>query len=394
MGAIEQAIILAAGEGQRLRPFTSLKPKVMLSIANRPILSYVVEAVARNGIKKIIMVVGYKKELLQDYFGDGEQFGVDISYVTQKQQIGTGHALKTAEKSAAKTFIVLPGDNVIEPSTIAAMVRLDSPTILVRKSENASKYGVVIAEGGQAKQIIEKPSQPESNLVNTGIYLLDRDIFAFLENERDLTAALQNMIASGRVLAARETTAPWLDVVYPWDILSLNSVALSNMTATTAGMVESGCTIKGPVRIGQGTIIRANCYLIGPIIIGQGCEIGPSTVISPSTSIGDNVTVSPFSYIRNCVIDSHTQIGPLASIQNSVIGSHCIIGGRFTTRSGAATIRVDSEYHRINIGAMVGDHCEIEDGVVVQPGILLGNYTQVRPLKIVSESTTDRSLIV
>jgi UDP-N-acetylglucosamine diphosphorylase/glucosamine-1-phosphate N-acetyltransferase len=394
MGAIEQAIILAAGEGQRLRPFTVLKPKVMLPIANRPILSYVVEAVAKNGIKNIVMVVGYKKEQVQDYFGNGEQFGVDITYLVQKQQIGTGHALKTAEKAAARTFIVLPGDNVIEPETIAAMTRAESPTILVRKSENASKYGVVVVEGGQTKQIIEKPPQPESNLVNTGIYVLDRDIFAFLENERDLTAALQKMIASGRTLIARETTAPWLDVIYPWDILSLNNAALGNLTTATAGMVESGCTIKGPVRIGQGTIIRSNCYIIGPTIIGQGCEIGPNTVISPSTSIGDNVTVSPFSYIRNCVIGSHAQIGPSASIQHSVIGSHCTIGGHFTARNGAATVRVDNEYHSINVGAMIGDHCEIEDSVIVQPGVLLGNYTRVRPLKVVGESTADRSLIV
>ncbi|MEW6143292.1 MAG: bifunctional sugar-1-phosphate nucleotidylyltransferase/acetyltransferase [Chloroflexota bacterium] len=393
MGAIEQAIILAAGEGQRLRPFTSLKPKVMLPIANRPILSYVVEAAASNGIKNIVMVVGYKKEQVQDYFGTGEQFGVNITYLTQKQQIGTGHALKTAENVAAEKFMVLPGDNVIEPPTIATIAHADSPTILVRKSENASKYGVVMVDGGEAKRIIEKPPQPESNLVNTGIYVLDRDIFSLLENERDLPATLQNMIASGRTLTARETTAPWLDVVYPWDILTLNSAALGNTAAANAGTVESGCAIKGPVRIGQGTIIRSNCYLVGPIIIGQGCEIGPNAVISPSTSIGDNATVSPFSYIRNCVIGTHTQIGPLASIQNSVIGSYCIIGGRFTARSGTATIRVDSEYHSVNIGAMIGDHCEIEDSVVVQPGVLLGNYSQVRPLRVISESTPDRSLI-
>lgn len=394
MGALEQAIILAAGEGQRLRPFTALKPKVMLSIANRPILSYVVEAVARNGIKNIVMVVGYRKEQVQDYFGDGEQFGVHITYLTQKQQVGTGHALKTAEKVAAETFMVLPGDNVIETSTIATIAHTDSPTILVRKSENTSKYGVVIADGDKASRIIEKPTQPESNLINTGIYVLNREIFHFLENERDLPTALQNMITSGRMLTIRETTAPWLDVVYPWDILSLNTAALGNITAANAGMVESGCTIKGPVRVGQGTIIRSGCYLVGPIIIGQGCEIGPNAVISPSTSIGDNVTVSPFAYLRNCVIGSHTQVGHSASIQNSVIGSYCMLGGHFISRSGAATVCVDTEYHRVSLGAMVGDHCQIDDSVVLQPGVLLGNYTQVRSLKVVSENTPDRSLIV
>ncbi|MCX8126870.1 MAG: sugar phosphate nucleotidyltransferase, partial [Dehalococcoidia bacterium] len=367
---------------------------VMLPIANRPILSYVVEAIVKNGIKNIVMVVGYKKEQVQDYFGDGEQFGVAITYLTQKQQIGTGHALKIAEKAAADKFIVLPGDNVIEPSTIATIAHATSPTILVRRSENASKYGVVMIEGDRAKRIIEKPPQPESNLVNTGIYVLDRDIFGFLENERDLPVALQRMIDSGRILTAKETTASWLDVVYPWDILTVNSATLDNVTAGNAGTVESNCNIKGQVRIGQGTIVRSNCYLVGPIIIGQGCEIGPNVVISPSTSIGDNVTVSSFSYIKNCVIGSHTQIGPFASIQNSVIGSYCTIGGHFTSRSGASTVCVDNEYHRVNVGTMIGDYCEIEDSVIVQPGVIIGNYNQIRPLKVVTEKTPDRSLLV
>ena len=119
---MKQAIILAAGEGQRLRPFTVTRPKVMLSIADKPILQYVVEALAQNGIRNIVLVVGYRKEQVFDYMGAGERFGVDITYITQETQLGTAHALAQAKEVAEDEFLVLPGDNLIEADTIADFV--------------------------------------------------------------------------------------------------------------------------------------------------------------------------------------------------------------------------------------------------------------------------------
>ena len=392
MARIEQAIILAAGEGQRLKPFTALRPKVMLPIANKPILSYVVEAVAGNGIPGIIMVVGYKKEQVQDYFGSGERFGVSITYVTQKYQVGTAQALRVAQNAATEGFLVLPGDNIIEPSTISGIVEAPLPTMLTKRSDNVSKYGVVAVENGLVRKIAEKPREATGNIVNTGIYVLGRGVFDFLKGEKDLTAALQNMIVGGTALHAEETAGPWLDVVYPWDILALNSVALGRVQSVTGGVVEAGCTTHGPVRIGEGSTIRSGSYLAGPLIIGQGCEIGPSACIGPSTSIGDNVSIGPFTYIVNTVIGDNVRIGPGSSLRDSVIGADTELQGHFTARSGAAAIEIDSELHHISMGAMVGDNCEVADNVVIQPGILVGNYCRVRPLRVVSENLPDRAL--
>src|SRR4030042_1554644 len=111
---MQQVIILAPGEGQRLRPFTVTRPKAMLSIADKPILQYVVEALAQNGIRKIVFVVGYRKEQVYDYMGSGERFGVDITYVTQESQLGTAHALSQTRSVAEDEFLVLHGDNLIE----------------------------------------------------------------------------------------------------------------------------------------------------------------------------------------------------------------------------------------------------------------------------------------
>ena len=119
---MRQAIILAAGEGQRLRPFTVQRPKSMLTIADKPILQYVIEALAANGIRDIVLVAGYKKEQVFDYFGSGEQFGVQITYVTQDTQVGTAHALSMAEEAARDEFLVLAGDNLISAETLAGFV--------------------------------------------------------------------------------------------------------------------------------------------------------------------------------------------------------------------------------------------------------------------------------
>jgi glucose-1-phosphate thymidylyltransferase len=183
---IEQAVILAAGEGQRLRPFTASKPKVMIPIANKPILRYVIEAGARNGIRRIVIVVGYRKDQVIDYFGAGESFDVEIDYVEQKQQLGTAHALKQARGRLSGRFLTLSGDNIIEPDTISELIQAETTTILVREQENISKYGVIEAENGVVTSIVEKPKETLSHLVNTGIYAFSDDIFDLIEQETDL----------------------------------------------------------------------------------------------------------------------------------------------------------------------------------------------------------------
>ena len=130
---IEQAIILAAGEGQRLRPFTTSRSKVMIPIANKPILQHVIEALVANGICQIMIVVGYRKEQLQNYFGSGKRFDVTIDYVVQEQQLGTAHALNKVRHMTKERFMVLSGDNIIEPDTIAPLIRTSPNTMMIKE---------------------------------------------------------------------------------------------------------------------------------------------------------------------------------------------------------------------------------------------------------------------
>ena len=390
---MKQAVILAAGEGQRLRPFTASKPKAMISIAGKPILHHVVESLVQNGIRNIVLVVGYKKEQVLDYMGSGEQWGIDLTYVTQARQLGTAHALAQAKDTVKGEFLVLPGDNLIEADTIAQFVTMKPEAMLVKRVDNPTRYGVVTIEKGVVKDIIEKPKEAKSNVINTSIYAFNKGIFSFIEPELDIPDALNNMIARGKHLKAHETDGTWLDIVYPWDILSLNNIVLRQIQASVGGTIETGVSLKGVVSIGKNTVIRSNSYIVGPVVMGDGCNIGPNVCILPATSIGDNVVISPFSEIKNSVIGNDVSIGSGCIIQDSVIDKGCIINGQFTACSGQAEVKVDGEHHSVNIGAMLGGGCKIGSSVVAQPGVIMGNYSQVQSLKIISGRLPDRSLV-
>ncbi len=392
---MKQAVILAAGEGQRLRPFTVTKPKVMLAIAGKPILQYVVESLAQNGIRNIVLVVGYKKEQVFDYMGSGEQFGIDITYVTQKKQLGTAHALAQAKAVTEDEFLVLQGDKLIDADTIAHFTTVKPMALQVRGTVNPHRYNMVTVKNGlvEAISMAGKPGQEQSNTVNTGIYAFTTEIFSFIEPELNIPDALNKMIAQGYPIAAKEIDGTWLDVAYPWDILNLNDAVLRQIPASLGGTIETGVSLKGVVSVGKGTVIRSNSYIVGPVVIGNNCDIGPNVCILPATSIGDNVFISPFSEIKNSVIGNDVSIGPSCIIEDSVIDKGCVIKGHFTAASSQTEVKANDEHHLINMGAMLGEGCSLSSCVVAQPGVILGNYSQVQALKLIRGRLPDRSLV-
>jgi UDP-N-acetylglucosamine diphosphorylase/glucosamine-1-phosphate N-acetyltransferase len=391
---MKQAVILAAGPGQRLQPFTVNRPKCMLSIAGRPIIQYVLESLAANGIRDVILVVGYQKEQIFDFLGDGSRFGTEIRYINQLQALGTAHALDQARGATDSQFLVLYGNRLISPETLAPLMNLTPPAILTKKVDNPSRYGVVSLEGDKVTGILEKPAHPAGSLVNVGIYLFDERIFAFTEADLDLPAAINQMIHHGETVKAIETQQTWLDVVYPWDILSFNSMVLESLPSCQNGIMESGVILQGKISLGRKTVIHANSYIMGPAIIGAGCEIGPNVCILPSTSIGDNVVVAPFCEITNSVIEDDTRIGSGSTIQDSVIDKGCAIGSHFCACSEKTEVRINGGYHQTKIGAMIGQACQIGNAVTIEAGAILGNYSQVKSLKLLRGNLPDRSLVV
>ncbi len=390
---MKQAVILAAGEGQRLRPFTVNRPKAMISIADKPILQFIMESLAQNGIRDIILIAGYRKEQVYDYIGSGECCGVNITYISQESQLGTAHALMQARDAVEDEFLVLPGDNLIEAPTIAEFVNVRPQALLAKRVADPLRYGVVNTERGEVREIAEKPKEAESNLVNTGIYAFTKDVFKFTEEVLDIPDALNAMIAEGYTITAVETGGTWLDVVYPWDIIGLNNEVLKNIEGSLGGTIETGVTLKGKVVVGAGSVVRSGSCIYGPAVIGSGCDIGPQVCIMPSTSIGDNVTISPFTEIKNSVIGDDVTFGPGCIVSDSVIDKGCIVQGRFTALGGPGQVRVNDESPTISVGVMMGEECHIESCVTAQPGAIVGNYCQVKMTRVLSGRIPDRSLV-
>ena len=386
-----QAVILAAGEGQRLRPFTVTKPKVMIKVANRPILEYVIDALKQAGIFDIVLVVGYKKERIMDYFGDGKKFDVKIQYAFQKQQLGTAHALKQAEDFIEDEFVVVPGDNIVDDKTIKLA---NKPfTIVYKAVEEISKYGALILRNGKVEKIVEKPKDEISNIANTGIYSFDKSVFKEIGDETSLVAVINKMIEDGYEFVGVEG-GKWYDIVYPWDILKVNDLAMEFSGKKVGGKIEQNVAIIGDVIVGEGCIVRSNTYIKGPVIIGKNCEIGPNVVILPSTSIGDNTIISPLTLISNSVIGSGVIIGSNSNIENSVIDSRTSIASNCSIMVGDAEINVGEEWHKVNVGAFVGEGCKIGSNTVLKPGCIVGNFVDIKPLKLLEDMIPDNTKVL
>ena len=386
-----QAVILAAGEGQRLRPFTATKPKVMIKVANKPILEFVVEALRDAGILDIVMVVGYKKSRIMDYFGNGSKWNVRIEYAIQEQQLGTAHALKQAEDLIEEdTFLVLSGDNIVDSATIK---KVNKPwTLAYKVAEEPSKYGVIVVSSGRIEKLVEKPEEPISNLVNTGVYCFGREIFDKIGGQTDLISVINSMIDEGYEFRCVEANT-WVDIVYPWDILKVNDFAMRFSGKVMAGKIENAIIV-GDVSIGKNTIIRGNVYIRGPVVIGENCEIGPNVVIMPSTSIGDNVKIGAFSYIENSVIGDNVMIASNSYVKDSVVDGGCSIKPKFTALSDLTEIKVGDELHSVRTGVFVGEGCEIGANVVAEAGTIIGNNVKVSSLKILRGVISDNSIVV
>ena len=393
-----KAVILAAGEGRRLRPFTETMPKVMLPVANKPVLEYVIDAVKTSGINEIVLVVGYKKEVIMDYFKDYED--INITYVVQEKQLGTAHALLQTKDLIDGDFLVLSGDNIIDHRGIEKLLKEESKySMLIKEHVHPSKYGVVVVEKNILKEIVEKPAEEGGKFISTGIFKFPDSIFEKVEKVTsqgvyELTDVIQSVVDRGEKIRSIRSDF-WMDIVYPWDLLIVNERMLHTTKTSTSGVIENGVTMKGPISVGENTRIYAGSYISGPVVIGDGCEIGPNACIFPSTTIGNNAVVHPFSEIRNSVIMNDVHIGSNSFVSHSVIGRGSVIGGNFSSIAGKATIEIEEEFNKLdNIGVMIAEDCVIGSNVVVEPGMLIGRGCEISSLKRVMKNIASQSNVM
>ncbi len=387
-----KAVILAAGEGRRCRPLTQTRSKVMLPVGNRPFMEHVILALAKNGVKDLYIVVGYQKERVMDHFEDGIDFGVRITYLEQKELLGTAHALRRAEPYVDEPFLVVNGDNLIDASAIRELISAEGDNvILAALRRHTGDYGVLTVEQDRVRGIIEKPGRPCAGILNTGAYKFGPGIFEELlktpiseRGSYELTQTLSQMIQDGKEITATITGGVWADAIFAWDLLNANSLALSMKDSKVSGEVEEGARLRGAVEIGDGSIIRSGSYIVGPVSIGEDCDIGPNATLLPSTSVGDSVRIGSSTEVRNSIIMNGARIGSGAIVSDSVIGASCTLGDQMAVETGEAVIEVEEEFRRAEFGAILADDVTVGSRVLVNPGTIvgtgaiIGSGTQIR----------------
>ncbi|MDO8339932.1 MAG: sugar phosphate nucleotidyltransferase [Candidatus Burarchaeum sp.] len=401
-----KSIILAAGEGERLRPLTYTKPKCMLPVAGKPILEHVLLAVRDAGFRQAVIVVKYKQDRITSYFGDGSKMGMQLEYVTQGSKYGTAAAFATAEQLVNDDFLGIAGDVICESADIRALVDAHRKhdglmTVGLKAVEVKEQYGIAEVHDDMITGFAEKPKESKSNLANASIYAFDAKAMAEMakitpssRGEYEVT----DMIKSGRA-HAYELKGYWLDMGVPWQLLDANRYLLEKMCDKREGRVEN-CTVKGKLIIEKGARVF-DSYIQGPVFIGADSSVGPHAYLREGTSIGRGCDISDSSTIKNSILMDGVNAKHLTYIGDSIVGERVNFGAatqvanyRFdegTIKSLVKGAVVDTG--KTKLGVVVGD--DTKTGVLscVMPGKKIGSNCWIGAGVVVENDVPDDTAI-
>jgi UDP-N-acetylglucosamine diphosphorylase/glucosamine-1-phosphate N-acetyltransferase len=401
-----KAVVLAAGEGQRLRPLTFTRPKHMIKVAGKPLLEHLLDSLKAAGVRDILMVVHYKAEQIKEYFGDGSSRGLKISYILQNRVKGTANAFGLAEKYAHDDFVAVYGDLLVTTNVVKSAIKLheqEEPavTLTALHVENPERYGTVTLEGIKVVNIIEKPSPKAAadNPINAGVYVFSPEIFDAIRRtqdsprgEQEVTDSIKMLIQGNRkVVATKVSREKWLDIGRPWDLLEANTRLLMTMKPEVLGTVESGAHLADSVFVAEGATVLSGAYIEGPSYIGEGSSVGPNCYIRPCTSIGRNVRVGNACEVKNSILMDNVHMGHLSYVGDSIIGEGCNLGAGTIT----ANLRFDEKPVKMivkdelvdtgspKMGVVMGDNAKTGIGALLMPGVKIGCNSWIRPNYVV-----------
>ncbi|MFI9154604.1 glucose-1-phosphate thymidylyltransferase [Streptomyces sp. NPDC053367] len=325
-----KALILAGGNGSRLRPLTYSMPKQLIPIAGRPVLVHAVETIRETGVRQIGVVVGRHADQIAAALGDGRAHGVEITYIPQDAPRGLAHAVAVARPFLGDDdFLMYLGDNVL-PDGVGAVVadfRAHAPAaqVAVRKVADPRAFGVVeLDEDGRVLRLVEKPAEPASDLAVLGVYLFTplvhtavASIAPSARGELEITDALQWLAGRGHEVRAHVYHGYWRDTGTIEDILDCNRELLEAVRPSVAGRVDAASELLGPVVVGEGAVVQRS-RIVGPAVIGPGTTIRDSHV-GPYTSIGAHCTVDA-SRLEHSLLMDRAAVRAVHGVHGSVIG--------------------------------------------------------------------------
>jgi UDP-N-acetylglucosamine diphosphorylase / glucose-1-phosphate thymidylyltransferase / UDP-N-acetylgalactosamine diphosphorylase / glucosamine-1-phosphate N-acetyltransferase / galactosamine-1-phosphate N-acetyltransferase len=396
-----KAVLLAAGEGVRLLPLTATRPKHLIKVAGKPILQFCLEAVKAAGIDEAIVVTHYMGESIRIYFGEGDKLGLKLSYVEQKQILGTGNAAEVAEPYVHGDFVLIYGDLLfgqdIVKQVLSQFKKGKTAAVMgVVPVDKPESYGIIEQDsGGKVKRIVEKPAAgtPPSNLANAGVYVFSKEVFAKIKQteasvrgEWELTDAITLLASENKtVLAAQLSKDDWFDVGRPWDLLDANNWALKRMEHKVLGTVEQGAHLIGPVSVAESARVRSGAYIEGPVFIDEEADVGPNCYIRGGTSLGRKVRVGNACEVKNSIIMDGTHVGHLSYVGDSILGEKCNLGAgtimaNYRLDEGSIKMMVKDQLvntGRRKLGAVLGDNVKTGVKSLFMPGVKVGSNSWI-----------------
>jgi mannose-1-phosphate guanylyltransferase/phosphomannomutase len=373
-----KAVVMAGGEGTRLRPLTSNQPKPMVSIAGRPCMEHIIELLMRHGFDEVVVTVAFMPQAIRSYFGDGASIGVPISYSVEESPAGTAGSVKLASDELDDTFLVISGDALcdVDLSALVAFHREKGASVTVGlvSVDNPLEFGIVVTdEDGRIERFLEKPSwgQVFSDTINTGIYVVEPEVLRHVPADgpydfsKDLFPLLLEM---GRPMYGCVLEGYWQDIGNLDQYRQANFDALDGRVQLTI----PGIRLRGNIWIGESTDVADLEQIEGPALIGNFCRIGAEASVGPYAVLGSSVTVREHATVARSVVDSSTYIGQSATVEGALLGRSCEVRPHARVREGAAigdesTLGAESE---VMPGVRIYPFKQVESGAIVDRNVV------------------------
>ncbi|MBM3694005.1 MAG: mannose-1-phosphate guanyltransferase, partial [Actinobacteria bacterium] len=373
-----KAVILAGGEGTRLRPLTSNQPKPMMPLVNKPMLEHIVGLLVAHGIDDIVVTIAYLGNQIRDYFGDGTDFGVRMRYAAEDQPLGTAGSVRNAADELEETFLVISGD-VLTDIDLTAFIDAHRASgalasIALKRVENPLDFGIVITRpDGSIERFLEKPTWGEvfSDTINTGIYVLEPEIFRYIAPDEVVDFSgdvFPAVLAAGGTIHGHVAEGYWEDVGTTEAYLRAHADVLDGRVDVEV----SGFVLADGVWLGEGAEVHPDARLVAPVVVGPNCRIDAGAELRPYTVLGTDVVVRPEAMLERTVCHDHVFVGPDVHARGAVIGR-------------STDLRAHA---RLDEGVVVGDECFVGEHAVINPGV------RIYPFKTVERDAVVHASIV
>ncbi|HKG44209.1 MAG TPA: sugar phosphate nucleotidyltransferase [Gaiellaceae bacterium] len=337
-----KAVVMAGGEGTRLRPLTSNQPKPMVPIVGKPCMEHILELLKQHGLEDVIVTVAFMPQAIRGYFGNGDTLGLNIEYSVEESPLGTAGSVRLASDRLDETFVVISGDALCDVD-LTDLIRFHrdkraAVTIGLKSVENPLEFGIVVTdEEGRIERFLEKPSwsQVFSDTINTGIYVLEPEVLRHIPTDRpyDFSKELFPLLLEmGRPLYGYVFEDYWQDIGNLDQFRQANFDALDERVRLNV----PGIRLRGNVWLGEGVEVDDLDAIEGPAYLGNYCRVAADATVGPYSVLASSVTLLERARTERSVVDAATHIGRAARVEGAVVGRACDIRAHAHVQEGAA----------------------------------------------------------